>query len=159
MKFVSEIIRKTIETKALEFGIDADLIEAFCMTESSGFVKATRYEPNFYKKYIQPMLTDNKITLHEAIGRATSWGLMQIMGQVAREKGFKGEFEELFEPATNLTWSLKHLKRFIEKYDPDLDSAIAAYNAGSARRKEDGTFVNQQYVDKVRGFQRKIMEG
>lgn len=148
----SDALRKTIEIKALEFGIDPDLVEAMAMTESSGNPKATRYEPNFYKKYVQPMLTKNAISPKEAIGRATSWGLLQLMGQVAREKGFAGKFEELFEPSVNLTWALKHLKRFINKYPAGLDDAIASYNAGSPRRNDAGSYVNQAYVDRVHKF-------
>ncbi len=148
-------IRKVIENKAKEFGIDPDLVESFVMVESSGRPNATRYEPAFYKHYILPMLLNNAITPNEARGRATSYGLMQIMGQVAREKGFTGKFEELFEPETNLEWCLKHLKRFIDKYAPNLDDAIASYNAGSPR-KEDGVYVNQGYIDKVHKYLNQI---
>lgn len=157
MRLAPEIIRKTIEIKALEFEIDPDLVEAFCMVESSFNPKATRYETNFYKRYILPMLHSNSIAPEEATGRATSWGLMQIMGQVAREKGFKGEFKELFEPAVGLTWSLKHLKKFIDRYiDVEgLDCAIASYNAGSPRMR-DGKFVNQAYVDKIHKYLNQI---
>ncbi len=141
----------TIKIKAEEFGVDPDLVQAFVFVESSGNPTATRYEANFYKKYIQPMLHQNAITPHEAIGRATSWGLMQIMGQVAREKGFKGEFEELYEPGVGLTWGLKHLKHFIDKY-PDLDDAITSYNAGSPRKNGDGQYVNQNYVNRIHRY-------
>lgn len=158
MRLAPEHIRKIIEIKAAEFEIDPDLIEALCQTESSCNPKATRYEPNFYKTYILPMLHQNAITPDEAIGRATSWGLMQIMGQVAREKRFMGNFEELFEPAIGLHWALKHLKYFMNKCTI-LDSAIASYNAGSPRINKDGAYVNQVYVDKVNKYLKKIKEG
>lgn len=148
---LSKTLRKTIEIRALEYGIDPDLVEAFVMTESSGNPKATRYEANFYKKYIQPMLYANAIEPKDAIGRATSWGLMQIMGQVAREKGFKGAFEELFEPSENLKWCLKHLKGFMDTYK-NLDDAIASYNAGRPRKTESGEYKNQDYVDKIKKY-------
>ncbi len=160
MRLVPQLIRKTIEIKAAEFEIDPDLVEAMTMTESSGNPKATRYEPNFYKTYIQPMLHQNALTPDEAIGRATSWGLMQVMGQVAREKGFKGAWrdEELFEPAIGLHWGLKHLKHFMDKYPMNADAAIASYNAGSPRIGENGKYVNQNYVDKVRKYLNQIKE-
>jgi len=157
MRIAPEYLRKIIEIKAAEFEIDPDLVEAIIFVESSCNPKAKRYEPYFYKKYIQPMLHKNIITPDEAIGRATSWGLMQIMGQVAREKRFMGDFENLFEPATNLTWSLKHLKRFMDKCTI-LDSAIASYNAGSPRLNKDGTYVNQHYVDRVNKYMKQIKE-
>ncbi len=153
-------IREKIEDTAKLYGIDPDLVEAFVMAESSGNPQATRYEPAFYKRYIQPLIPKEGITPHEAIGRATSWGLMQIMGQVARERGFKGEFEELLTPNQGLDWGCKHLKRFLKRYDPDLDAAIASYNAGSPRRTDTGrSFVNQRYVDKVKNYYTTIKRG
>jgi soluble lytic murein transglycosylase-like protein len=146
-------LRKTIEDKASEFQIDANLIEAFCMTESSGNPNAVRYEPAFYRKYIVPM----NLPESEGLGRATSYGLMQIMGEVARELGFTGQFMELFDPATGLEYALKHLKHFVLKYQAQgLDYAIASYNAGSPRVGDDGKFVNQQYVDTVHSYWNKI---
>jgi soluble lytic murein transglycosylase-like protein len=140
-------LRAIIEEKAKEYDVDPDLVQAFCCIESSYEPKATRYEPNFYARYIRPMVFAGRITADEGMNRATSWGIMQIMGQVAREKGFNGEFSELFDPATALEWSLKHLKHFIVKY-ASLNDAIASYNAGSPRMN-DNKYVNQQYVDKI----------
>ena len=144
-------IKEIINKMSTLYGINADLIAAFIMTESSGNPKAYRYEPAFYQKYIVPLdLPDG-----EGHGRAASYGLMQIMGEVARELGFKDEFEKLYDPETGLHYGVKHLKSFITRYattDNSLDSAIAAYNAGSSRKKTDGTFVNQQYVDTVKKY-------
>jgi len=146
-------LRKIIEDKAAEFQIDADLIEAFCMTESSGNPHAIRYEDAFYQRYTENMAFSES----EDKGRATSYGLMQIMGEVARELGFKGAFTELFDPATGLEYALKHLKRFIVKYQAEgLDYAIASYNAGSPRFDDSGHFVNQKYVDQVHSYLNKI---
>jgi soluble lytic murein transglycosylase-like protein len=158
MRLAPEQLQPIIDAKAEEFGIESSLVEAFCMTESTFNIRATRYEANFYKNYIQPMLAHNAIDPKEALGRATSWGLMQIMGQVAREKGFKGEFEELFDPEIGLKYSLRHLRNFIEHYEPNLDDAIASYNAGSPRKGKDGKYVNQSYVDRIHKYQNQIME-
>ena len=149
---MNQEIRKVIKEKALKYGIDPDLIEAFCLVESSDDPDAERFEPDFKKRYIDYMKLDNE----EAEGRATSYGLMQIMGQVARELGFKGQFSELFTPEIGLEYSIRHLKHFIDKYNKQgMNHAIAAYNAGSARIK-GGLFVNQGYVDKVNKALNKI---
>ena len=80
----------------------------------------------------------------------TSWGLMQVMGAVARELGHTGPLSDLLDPPTGLFYGCLHLRRFRAKYDiwPDV---IAAYNAGSPRRVagQIGPYVNQSYVDKV----------
>ena len=152
-----EII-KIIKEKAAEFGIDSDLVQAFVIVESSGNPLATRYEPNFYKRYILPLLKSGEITQEEATGRSTSWGILQIMGQVAREKGFKETFETLLIPEVGLHWGLKHLKRFINKYPETLDDAIASYNAGSPRKRQTGEYINQQYVGKIHKYLNQIKE-
>ena len=149
-------IRTIIESKAAAYGLDPDLVEAHVMTESSGNPKATRFEPQFYERYILPL---NLRDRNEAQGRATSFGLLQIMGQVARELGFKGAFSELLDPETGLEWGCKKLAQCYKKYSRNgQDAGIAAYNCGTPKRKKDGTFQNQEYVNRVYGFLREIKE-
>jgi hypothetical protein len=81
-----------------------------------------------------------------------SWGLVQVMGGVARECGFRGPYlTELCEPKTCLEYGCRHLanlhRRFYTRWG--WDGVIAAYNAGSPRFN-GRVFENQQYVDKVR---------
>jgi soluble lytic murein transglycosylase-like protein len=152
---VKSEIRAKIEAAAKVHSLDADLVEAFCLVESSADPKATRYEPAFFKTYIFPIA--QTMTESEAKGRATSWGLMQIMGQVARELGFGGTLESLLIAENGLDWGCKFLKRKIDKYHAEgLDAAIAAYNAGTPHKNAKGLFYNQGYVDKVRQYYRLI---
>src|SRR5260370_34198806 len=64
-------------------------------------------EPTFFPRYVAPLNTNNKITASEAWARGFSWGLMQVMGQVAREHGFAaGEHpfrSELCDPEQGIT--------------------------------------------------------
>jgi soluble lytic murein transglycosylase-like protein len=78
----------------------------------------------------------------------TSFGLMQVMGAVFREYGFEGWLSQIVtSPELQLEFGCKHLSKKIRRYGKE--SGIAAYNAGSPRRKPDGKFVNQYYVDNV----------
>lgn len=156
MTMVTPEIRQLIESKAASYGLNADLVEAHVMTESSGNPQATRFEPAFYERYILPL---NLRDRNEARGRATSFGLLQIMGQVARELGFKGPFSALLEPETGIEWGCKKLSQCYKKYARNgQDAGIAAYNCGTPKRKKDGTFQNQEYVNKIYGFLAKIKE-
>jgi soluble lytic murein transglycosylase-like protein len=148
-------LRKIIETKANKYGLDPDLVEAEIQKESYPMwnEKSKRFESGFFRTYIMPMKITDPV---EREGRATSWGLMQVMGQVARELGYQGSFEGLFEPNTGIEYGCKKLSKCVKRYPDDLDSAIAAYNAGSAVKNADGTFRNQSYVDGVRGYLAKI---
>jgi soluble lytic murein transglycosylase-like protein len=147
-----------IETCAQRFSLPAKLIHAIIQVESSGNPWAIRFEPAFKKLYLDgrawkvfgPISHDT-----ELVARATSFGLMQVMGQVARERGFEGVFlTELCKPMTGIEYGcrqLKHLEqRFLDTHG--WNGVIAAYNAGSPRRDVSGEFVNQSYVNKVRNY-------
>lgn len=132
------------------YKVDKKLIGAIVMQESSGNTCATRYEDHYRWLYKPEMFAKQLrvTTITEEIHQKTSWGLMQVMGAVAREQGFEGEMMKLCEPEKGLTYGTKLLKKLINKYD-NVEDALASYNAGSPRRNEDGTYVNQYYVDAV----------
>lgn len=84
-------------------------------------------------------------------GQQASWGLMQVMGGVARELGYDGHWltEILTDTVLAVDLGCRHLQRKLRRYGPDLAPVVAAYNAGSPRRRVDGRFRNQAYVDEV----------
>lgn len=142
---------KYIEKYSREYGIPAALIRAIISVESGRDNYAIRYEP-YYQWLYQPEYYAKKhyITVStETMAQKTSWGPMQVMGAVARELGFDGRFlSELTDPDVGIKYGTMHLKNQYNRYN-DWTDAIAAYNAGSARKKDDGKYVNQIYVDKV----------
>jgi len=73
---------------AAAHALDPALVCAVIEQESSWNPYSMRYEPTFFSRYVAPLYTNNKITASEAWARGFSWGLMQVMGQVAREHGF-----------------------------------------------------------------------
>lgn len=131
-----------LKEAALIEGVPWELVKAVCRAESSFDQYAMRYEPHY--KWLVGAET---ITPTERVGQMTSWGLMQVMGAVAREYGFAGYFPRLCEPGVGLHYGMRHLKKFYDKYRNWPDS-IASYNAGRPVRT-DGRYVNQPYVDKV----------
>lgn len=146
-------LRAVIEKKALLNDVSPDLIEAIVITESSGQPDAWRYEPNFYAKYIR----DGHYPEELKKELATSWGLMQVMGVIAWERGLRYKIKEtLCTVDGGLDYGIKHLMRFMKKYG-NWNDAIASYNAGSPRKK-DGLYVNQRYVDKVNRYYKELTE-
>lgn len=84
---------------ASKHALDTALVCAVVEQESSWDTHAIRYEPAFRALYVAPL----KLPPTEEIARSISWGLMQVMGQVAREHGFSGKFlSALCDPATGL---------------------------------------------------------
>jgi len=75
------------------------LVGAVVEQESAWDTHAIRYEPAFRTRYVAPL----GLPPTEEVARSMSWGLMQVMGQVAREHGFSGKFlSALCEPASGL---------------------------------------------------------
>jgi hypothetical protein len=86
-------------TIAPQHSLDPALVCAVVEQESSWDSHAIRYEPAFRTRYVAPL----GLPPTEEIARSISWGLMQVMGQVAREHGFTGKFlSALCEPAAGL---------------------------------------------------------
>jgi soluble lytic murein transglycosylase-like protein len=151
-------IKILIRSAAIHEGIDANLFEAICTVESSLDPKALRYEPH-YRWTTQPREWASKMRLSvetETMLQSCSYGLCQIMGSIMREQGFNGDLQTLLvQPEKILTAGAKHLKKFLTRYGNE-EAAIAAYNAGSARKTQGGLFENQRYVDKVYAVLRNL---
>lgn len=112
--------------------LDPALVCAIVEQESSWNPWAMRYEPAFFAKYVANLYTNNKITASEAYARGFSWGLCQVMGQVAREMGFDGPFlSQLCEPETGLAVGCKLLRKKLDALDGDVTRGLLAWNGGA----------------------------
>ena len=123
---------------AVNPSIDPKLVHAIIQKESSHGAKLVTHEPN-----------DPKTGLPRY-----SYGPMMVLDTTARGVyGISDPSTLASNPALGILVGVKYLNSKLRAYPGDVRSAIAAYNAGSARRtKKGGTFVNQEYVDIVLGF-------
>lgn len=113
-----------IETVSLRHGIDPALVHAVIEAESN-------YRPN-------------------ARSQVGARGLMQVMPATARDLGVASA-KRLFDPQDNIETGVKYLKFLLERFDGDLTSALAAYNAGpGAVQKYDGVPPFPETRDYVR---------
>jgi len=119
------------KSKASEAGLLPEVVCAIVEQESSWNPWAIRYEPRFFAKYVAPLYTNNHISVTEAYLRAFSWGLMQVMGQVAREHGYPGELAALCDPATGLEWGCKVLAHKLAIAQGNFREALLSWNGGS----------------------------
>ncbi|MGO9642174.1 MAG: transglycosylase SLT domain-containing protein [Candidatus Acidiferrales bacterium] len=106
---------------AAAHGLDPALVCAVVEQESAWNTWAVRYEPGFLSRYVAPLYTAGKIGATEAYTRAMSWGLMQVMGQVAREEGLPDAtpIPQLCDPAVGLEYGCRVLKTKFAAANPD----------------------------------------
>lgn len=120
---------------AVTYALDPALVCAVCHHESANWnTWASRYEPGFFDKYVpQDAKTFGNVCSvdTERRLRATSFGLMQIMGQVARERGFTGEYlTELCDPLNGIEYGCRELARRMKNANGDVRKALLGYNGG-----------------------------
>ncbi len=110
-----------------------ELVLAIIEQESGFNPWAIRYEHGFFQRYILPQWVNSKLpSITEAQARAFSWGVMQVMGQVAREHGFEGAFlAELCDPAIGLEVGCRVLAAKLAAADGNVTKALLLWNGGS----------------------------
>ena len=110
-----------------------ELVCAIVEQESAWDRWALRYEPAFYTRYVAPRLARGAIANEgEARARAFSWGLMQVMGQVAREHGFAGaSLAALCDPGACLAVGCRVLAAKIAAAEGNVARALQLWNGGA----------------------------
>jgi hypothetical protein len=103
-----EQIEKLIDGVAQEVGLAPELIRSVVSTESN-------FSP-------------------DAVSSTGAQGLMQLMPATAREL----EVTDSFDPQQNLLGGSRYLKQLLNKYEGDLDYALAAYNWGQGNVDRKG---------------------
>ncbi len=148
---------KEIEIAAATHGIEADLLEALVITESNGQADAFRYEPAYYKRYVE-----GRPEYAGMIPRrvASSYGLTQIMYPTALQYGFDkfAEPELLFLPRVNLNLGAKILKALRVRFG-SVESALQAYNGGPGNVGSAQTMIYSRKVLGHRADLRRAVDG
>ena len=134
--------RGLIRQIAVEEGVDPVLIAAHMAAESGGDPAAVRSEP---------ALRDRSI------------GLMQVLCQTARRFVTAIRCDDLFDPELNIRAGARVIRDNLQRYGGNIPNAVAAYNAGVARKDAQGYFVNsrgdravQTYVNRVLAFRQQL---
>lgn len=113
---------------AAHHGLAHEIVCAVCEQESSWNPWAMRYEPAFRQRYVAPL----GLPPTEEIARSTSWGLMQVMGETAREAGFSGKsLSALCDPATGLEIGCTVLAEKFRLAANDSSQALELWNGGA----------------------------
>jgi hypothetical protein len=109
------------------FERDSALVCAVCQHESTWDPWAAEHEPEF-EIWLRKRLPDLSPKAYAL--RSTSFGLMQVMGQVALELGFPGRYlTSLCDPRLGLEYGCRKLANCIGSHTT-VNAALLAYNGG-----------------------------
>jgi soluble lytic murein transglycosylase-like protein len=88
----------------------------------------------------------------KAVSKAGARGLMQLMPGTAAGLGVK----DSFNPEQNIMAGTRYLRDMLDRYNGDLDSALAAYNWGPGNlEKNRGAYLpreTKEYLVKVKKY-------
>jgi soluble lytic murein transglycosylase-like protein len=128
------VFEPLIQQHASQQGVRADLVRAVIQVESA-----------FNPKAVSPK---------------GAMGLMQLMPATAKQFGVV----DPFNPAENIRAGVTYLRQLLDKYDNNVQLALAAYNAGPAAVDRYGSQVppykeTRNYVSKITGIQGNVRNG
>jgi len=119
-KYSRTALRKLIVRYSKKYHIDPALVEAIVKVESS-------YDT-------------------EAVSHKGAQGLMQLMPTTAKSLGVSNSHD----PKQNLAGGIQYLRKLLDRYDGNVELALAAYNAGEgAVQKYNGVPPYPETVDYV----------
>jgi len=132
LKAQSANVEELIETFSEKYNIDSDFIKAIIKQESGFNTKAT--------------------------SKKGAMGLMQLMPKTAEALGVV----DAYNPSQNIEGGVKYLRQMLDKYDNNLEMALAAYNAGPSAVQKYGGIPpykeTQNYVKTIMNTYNKVKE-
>lgn len=126
------------QATALKYGLDPAVICGMCEQETGDRKPdpvtqremwdtwAIRNEPGFDAKYIKPLHKSPT----EEVARSCSWGLLQLMGESARELGYTGNITRLLIPAVGLDLGCQWFRKKLLLAGGNMSHGLLLWNGG-----------------------------
>jgi soluble lytic murein transglycosylase-like protein len=83
-----------------------------------------------------------------AVSHRGAQGLMQLMPATAASLGVR----DAFDPRDNIDGGVRHLRRLMDRFDDDVPTVLAAYNAG-----EGAVLKNHRVPRETREYVKRVM--
>lgn len=150
---LSEKYEALIRKYAAENALSPSLVAAVCMQESGFEPDRPRYEPKWLYLYL-PSVYAHKLRITDETEiqlQKFSWGMMQVMGSVARELGYDNHLQKLSGAELGILFGCKKLGSLTKKY-ADTRDVVSSYNQGMPLKDSTGKYKNEAYVNAVLNY-------
>lgn len=145
-----------IVATADRFKLDARLLEAQVLVESSGQTDAFRFEVGIAAQLADGRLKPKHWPANRTMRRlAGSYGLLQVLWVTATDYDFIDEPEMLFIPTFGLEYGARHLAALLAWSKGNVDQALAAFNGGKSGNTHP-PYRNELYVARVRNMEANL---
>lgn len=143
----------TIEQYMTDFTRKTDAANFFAGAETyQAEITAAAKKYNLPEKLITSVIKQESNFNASATSAAGASGLMQLMPATASYLGVS----DRFDPAQNIMGGAKYLRQMLDQFDNNVETALAAYNAGPGNVKKYGGIPpfqeTQNYVKKIMNF-------
>ena len=143
----------TIEQYMTDFTRKTDVANFFAGAETyEAEIAAAAKKYNLPEKLITSVIKQESNFNASATSAAGASGLMQLMPATARYLGVS----DRFDPAQNIMGGAKYLRQMLDQFDNNVETALAAYNAGPGNVKKYGGIPpfqeTQNYVKKIMNY-------
>ena len=113
-------------------------------------IKRKSSEYNIEPAIIRALITTESAWNPRAVSKKGAMGLMQLMPATANEM----EIKDPFDPEENIDGGTRYLRWLLDRFDDNLDLALAAYNAGPARVEKSGGIPQ---IAETKKFVKKVL--
>jgi len=143
-----------------------DEVSDFFQIESSWLRAVAKIESNYNEAAVprwEPHLAEHSYGVGQFLPSTALWiartdrqfplpdSVRELLLAASEQQVIDGEkvvARCLMDPNVGVYLIESYISYQLKRYDGDITAAVAAYNAGSARRKDTGLYVNQWHVDK-----------
>ena len=142
-----------IEQYMTDFTRKTDAANFFAGAETyQAEIAAAAQKYNLPEKLITSVMKQESNFNPSATSAAGASGLMQLMPATANYLGVS----DRFDPAQNIMGGAKYLRQMLDQFDNNVETALAAYNAGPGNVKKYGGIPpfkeTQNYVKKIMNY-------